>query len=84
MALKKKVRGVRQIERKVEGRTDPEADVIRGYGSAVRGALTDDGRPPLDSAGLRLRGRLEAVAGSLKNVGAGKKGRAGNWLGCTC
>src|SRR4051812_19940832 len=34
--LKKKARGVRGIERRVEGRTDPEADVIRGYCSAVR------------------------------------------------
>jgi hypothetical protein len=73
--LKKHVRGVREIERQVEGRTDPAAGVVRGYCAAVRGALTDDGRPPLDSAGLRLRGRLGAVAKSLKRVGAGKKGR---------
>ncbi len=76
--LKKHVRGVREIERQVEDRCDPEGGVVRGYCAAVRGALTDDGRPPLDSAGLRLRGRLEAVAGSLKKVGAGEKGRAGN------
>jgi hypothetical protein len=76
--LKKYVRGVRAIERQVEGRCDPEAEVVRGYCAAVRGALTDDGRPPLDSAGLRLRGRLESVAGSLKAVGAGEKGPAGN------
>ena len=81
--LKKHVRGVREIERQVEDRSDPEAEVVRGYCAAVRGALTDDGRPPLDSAGLRLRGRLEAVAASLKRVGAGKKGRPGNRPGCT-
>src|SRR5262249_9354096 len=45
--LKKRARGVRAIERRVEGRADPEADVVRGYCSAVRSALTDDGRPPL-------------------------------------
>jgi hypothetical protein len=44
--LKKRVRGVRPIERQLETRTDPEADVIRGYCSAVRSALTDDGHPP--------------------------------------
>src|SRR3954452_2754137 len=33
--LKEKVRGVRKIERAVEGRSDPRADVIRGYCSAV-------------------------------------------------
>jgi Transposase, Mutator family len=73
--LKKKVRGVRKIERQVEGRTDPQAAVVRGYCAAVRGALTDDGRPPLDAAGLRLRGRLSAVADSLGRLGAGTGGR---------
>jgi len=72
--LKKYVRGVREIERQVEGRTDPPAEVVRGYCAAVRGALTDDGRPPLDAAGLRLRDRLTAVADSLGRIGAGQKG----------
>jgi hypothetical protein len=67
---KKHVRGVRAIERPVEDRSDPAAAVIRGYCAAVRGALTDDGRPPLDSAGLRLRDRLDAMAESLARVGA--------------
>ncbi len=44
--LKKKVRAIRPIERAVEGRQDPESDVIRGYCAAARSALTDDGRPP--------------------------------------
>jgi hypothetical protein len=71
--LKKKVRGVRPIERKVEGRDDEEAKAVRGYCAAVRGALTDDGRPPLSAPGLVLKGRLEAVAESLDRVG-GKRG----------
>jgi hypothetical protein len=66
--LKKKVRGVRPIERKLEGRDDPEADVVRGYCAAVRSALTDDGRPPLSAPGLVLKGRLEAVVASLDRV----------------
>lgn len=70
VALKKKARGVRQIERQVEGRTGPEADVVRGYCSAVRSAITDDGRPPLDPSGLKLHARLSAVAGSLGRVQA--------------
>lgn len=53
------------IERKVEGRTDAEAQVVRGYCSAVRSALTDDGRPPLEASGLKLHGRLGAIVGSL-------------------
>jgi hypothetical protein len=38
--LKKQSRGVRPIERKVEGRQDPEAEVIRGDCAAVRSAVT--------------------------------------------
>jgi Transposase, Mutator family len=72
--LKKKVRAVRGVERQTEGRTDPEADVIRGYCSAVRGAPTDDGRPPLEASGLKPHARLTAVAGSL--------GRAESKGGC--
>lgn len=70
--LKKKVRGVRGIERRVEDRTAPTAEVIRGYCRAVRSALTDDGRPPLDAAGLKLHDRLGAVGESLAR--AGQKG----------
>lgn len=66
--LKKGVRGVRPIERAVEWRTDLEAELVRGYAAAVRSAITDDGRAPLDAAGLRLKGRLEKVAGSLERV----------------
>jgi hypothetical protein len=66
--LKKAVRGVRPIERAVEGRDDPEARAVRGYGAAVRSALTDDGRPPLAASGLKLRDRLVAVAASLERV----------------
>ncbi len=75
--LKKKVRGVRPIEREVEGRDDPEAKAVRGYCAAVRGALTDDGRPPLSAPGLVLKGRLEAVVASLDRV-EGKRGCRGN------
>jgi len=77
--LKKHVRGVRPIERALEGRTDAEAAVTRRYCLAVRSALTDDGRPPLAAAGLRLEARLQAVADSLARVeqarsAAGKRG----------
>jgi hypothetical protein len=68
--LKKKVRGIRPIERKIEGRDDDEAGVIRGYCAAVRTALTDDGRPPLEASGLKLADRLTKVADSLDRVGA--------------
>src|SRR6516165_7803082 len=59
--LKKKVRGIRPIERKIEGRQDPEAESIRGYCVAVRSALIDDGRPPLVPSRLRLHDRQTKV-----------------------
>jgi hypothetical protein len=73
--LKKKVRGVRPIERNTEGRPDAEAEAIRGYCAAVRSALTDDGRPPLAASGLKLQGRLAEVAASLDRVSAQKGSR---------
>ncbi len=75
--LKKKVRGIRPIERQVEGREDAEAEAVRGYCAAVRSALTDDGRPPLEASGLKLRDRLAQVAESLDRAG-GKRGSRGS------
>lgn len=68
--LKKKVRGVRKVERLVEGREGVAAEVVRGYCSAVRSAITDDGHPPLEPSGLRLHARLCAVVESLGRVQA--------------
>ena len=79
--LKKKVRGIRPIERAVEGRDDAEATAIRGSCAAVRTSLTDDGRPPLAASGLKLRDRLAKVAASLDEVGA-KKGSRESGRGC--
>jgi hypothetical protein len=70
--LKKRVRGVRPIERELEGRNDPEAEAVRGYCLAVRSAITDDGRPPLAASGLKLHERLSAIHDSVQMVG--KKG----------
>ena len=68
--LKKRVRGIRPIERQAEqdGESDEEAEIVRGYCAAVRAALTDDGLPPLAGAGLKLHDRLSDVAASLDRV----------------
>ena len=66
--LKKRVRGIRPIEREMEGRTDAEAQVVLGYCSAVRSSVTDDGRPPLEASGLKLRERLTAINTSLDQI----------------
>jgi hypothetical protein len=70
--LKKRVRGVRPIERGLEGREDLEAEAVRGYCLAVRSAITDDGRPPLSASGLKLHDRLSTIQESVERVG--KKG----------
>jgi hypothetical protein len=72
--LKKRVRGVRPIERSLEGQSDTQAEAARGSCLAVRSALTDDGRPPLAASGLKLKGRLEAIADSLERVQQGQGG----------
>jgi hypothetical protein len=77
VALKRAVRGVRPIEREVETRDDAEAGTIRDYCSAVRSALTDDGRPPLEASGLRLHDRPSKVAESPDRI-AGKRGSRRN------
>jgi hypothetical protein len=81
--LKKRVRGVRPIERALEARDDAEAEAIRGYCLAVRSALTDDGRPPLCAAGLQLRDRLVTITASLERVAAKRGSCQQNSPGCT-
>jgi hypothetical protein len=70
--LKKRVRGVRPIERELEGRNDPEAEAVRGYCLALRSAITDDGRPPLSASGIKFHERLSAIRDSVERVS--KKG----------
>jgi hypothetical protein len=70
--LKKQVRGIRSLERKATKRDDDMGSIIHDYCQAVRSAITDDGRAPLDAAGLRLRQRLTAILHSLGRVS--KKG----------
>src|SRR5712692_743998 len=70
--LKKHLRGVRPIERALEERSTPENDAIRGYCVAVRAALTDDGRSPLQPSGLKLYERITQVSDSIARV-QGKK-----------
>jgi hypothetical protein len=73
--LKKRVRGIRKIERAAEKKAnedeeDAESEVVRGYCAAVRAALTDDGLPPLAASGLKLHDRLSRIAASLDHVAA--------------
>jgi hypothetical protein len=80
--LKKRVRGIRPIERQTEqsGEEDEEAEIVRDYCAAVRAALTDDGLPPLAGAGLKLHDRLRRIAASLDRAAA-RAGRLPGGLG---
>ena len=71
--LKKRVRGIRPIERGVEGKDDQDCQAVRDYCLAVRSALTDDGYPPLCASGLKLHDRLGQIATSINGV-AEKRG----------
>ncbi len=66
-----------QVLLKKKGRGGPEAEATRRSCAAVRSALTDDGRPPLETPGLKLEGRLSAIAGSRDRV-ARKRGSRGS------
>ena len=72
--LKKRVRGIRVIERTLS-ETEAEADtteVVLGYCQAVRSALSQGGRPPLNMPGLKLQERLSAIEQSVERIA--KKG----------
>lgn len=67
--LKKRGRGVRKLERESSKETDDGIkEVVEGYCQAVRAALTDDGYPPLDAAGVAFHQRLSAIDHSLERV----------------
>jgi hypothetical protein len=66
--LKQQMRGVRPLERALEGQEDEQTEAIRGYCLAVRSALTDDGRPPLCASGLKLHDRLTQISASMARV----------------
>lgn len=80
--LKKQVRGIRAIERGLEGQADEEAQAVRDYCLAVRSALTDDGQPPLCASGLRLRERLQQISDSIERV-AQKRGSPSRLNACS-
>jgi hypothetical protein len=77
--MRKKVRGLRAIEREVLARRAPAAaptmgDVVLDYCVAVRGILNNDQSGPLDPPGLRMAGALDEVLASLGRCLAAQKG----------
>jgi hypothetical protein len=66
--LKKKVRGIRAIERQAEQAPSKEAQLVADYCLAVRTVMRDDGRYPLESPGLKLYRQLQLIAASVERV----------------
>jgi hypothetical protein len=81
--LKKLVRGVRPIERSLEGGEDAQTTAMRSYCLAVRSALTDDGHPPLCASGLKLHDRLTQISTSLARVEEKRGPFLPPWANCT-
>lgn len=63
--LKQKLRGLRDVERQGAAREDVEADITRRYCLALREVSRDDGKYPLEPAGLQLYDKLQQIDASL-------------------
>jgi hypothetical protein len=71
--IKKSLRGIRDIERRLDKDDSEESVVVKDYLAAVRSVLLEDGNPPLDLPGIRIFETAEAIQASLQNCLA-KKG----------
>jgi hypothetical protein len=79
VAMRNKVRGLRQIEREVlnarkEAPAQGQGEVVLDYCAAVRGVLNDDQGGPLQPPGLRMAAALREIDDSLQRNLAAKKG----------
>lgn len=66
--LKKKIRGIRAIERQAEQSPTKEAQVVADYSLAIRTVMRDDGKYPLEPPGVQLYQKLELIAASVERV----------------
>jgi hypothetical protein len=72
--IKKTLRGIREVERKIEAQQpSEEIEVAKGYIAAVRSVLLEDGNPPLDLPGMRIYQNAKAIQASLEKC-LSKKG----------
>jgi hypothetical protein len=64
--LKKKIRGIREVERQAEKAASPEAQLVADYCLAMRTVMGDDGKYPLEPPGMQLYQSLQVMAASLE------------------
>src|SRR5262249_23542407 len=66
--LKQKVRGIRDLERQVANKRDDEARAVKGYCVAIREVMRDEGKYPLEPAGIMLYDKLNQIRISLEKA----------------
>jgi hypothetical protein len=66
--LKKKIRGIRDIERQALQSSTKEAHVVADYCLALRTVMRDDGKYPLEPPGVQRYQKLQLIAASVERV----------------
>jgi GNAT superfamily N-acetyltransferase len=76
VAMRRKVRGLRAVERAVLAQAEPSArdEVVLDYCAAVRGVLNNDQGSPLQPPGLKMADSLGEIRASLQRNLEAKKG----------
>ncbi|MFD1739434.1 hypothetical protein ACFSCX_23415 [Bacillus salitolerans] len=66
--IKKKLRGIRDIERKIEESTSEslEEEIASEYVAAIRSVLLEDGKPPFELPGTRVFERTKSIKDSIE------------------
>lgn len=64
--IKKSLRGIREIERKLDKNDSEDSEIAKDYLAAVRSVLLEDGNTPLDLPGIRIYETAEAIQASLQ------------------
>jgi len=64
--IKKKLRGIREIEKKVLTEDTLEAETTLAYTSAIRSVLLEDGCPPLELPGIKVYEQTKQIKESLE------------------
>jgi len=67
-SVKKNLRGIRQIERKIEQSSSEgmEQEIAIDYLAAIRSVLLEDGKPPFELPGTRVYERTKAIKESIE------------------
>ncbi|WP_400242607.1 transposase [Niallia sp. JL1B1071] len=66
--IKKKLRGIRDIERKIEESPSEslEDEIASDYVAAIRSVLLEDGKPPFELPGTRVYERTKSIKDSIE------------------